>query len=133
MKKLLNVGNNSWYDREVEMAVSMFIDDETSFSDLVPNILHNGVRVLVYSGEYDFAANYVGGERWTNQLNWNGHDAFNNATLVPWNVNGVLSGWIKSVEGLTFLKVKDAGHLVPMNTPISSLFMFQTFIQNKNI
>jgi carboxypeptidase C (cathepsin A) len=35
-----------------------------------------------------------------------------------------------SADGLVFLKVLNAGHMVPMDQPANALFMLNTFLQN---
>jgi hypothetical protein len=62
VRNLINVGTQQWYDREGEMAVSDFIDEGHSFSSDIPVMLQAGLPVLIYSGNKDFAANYIGGE-----------------------------------------------------------------------
>jgi len=129
IRELINVGQHQWYDREVEIAVSMIVDDERSFEYDVPTILAASVRALVYSGEYDFAANYVGGEMWAQSMVWPGQKAFNSTIATEWNSsNGTTLGWVRSVDGFTFLKLRNAGHMVPMNIPDVALSMVQMFM-----
>jgi carboxypeptidase C (cathepsin A) len=40
-------------------------------------------------------------------------------------------GKIRSYGGLTFLQVFEAGHMVPMDQPEKSLFMFNEFISGR--
>jgi len=85
-------------------------------------------RVLVYSGVEDFICNYYGGQRWTNALNWTGQDGFNNAAKKTWMVNGSKAGVSKTYEGLSWLEVSAAGHMVPMDQPLNALNMLQHFL-----
>jgi len=43
-------------------------------------------------------------------------------------MNGTPAGQIKEYENFKFLRVYDAGHMVPMNQPEVALAMFQAFI-----
>lgn len=36
--------------------------------DLIPDLLHAGVRVLIYAGDQDFICNWLGNRRWVDQL-----------------------------------------------------------------
>jgi len=55
-------------------------------------------------------------------LEWRGKDAFNQAPLVEYlNPAGTSMGQVKTVDTLTFFKVYDAGHMVPMDQPENAL------------
>jgi len=45
-------------------------DDIISVDSSVQYLLENNVNVLIYSGDKDYIANWRGGEKWTNNLNW---------------------------------------------------------------
>jgi cathepsin A (carboxypeptidase C) len=47
-------------------------------SSKVTQILNSGLDVLVYSGDKDFICNWRGGEAWTNEVDWEGKDAYLN-------------------------------------------------------
>ena len=79
------------------------------------SLLDSNVDVLVYSGDKDWICNWRGGEAWTHRLDWSGKDAFNKLDYTSWNVDGQESGEVKTVDGLTFLRVYEAGHMVPMD------------------
>jgi len=96
----------------------------------VPALLSAGYRVYVYSGMLDFICNWVGGDYWTTQLPWQGQGDFNNATTVDWHVKGQVSGYAKSADGLTFLKVANAGHMVPLDQPVAALDMIKRIFKN---
>ena len=65
---------------------------------------------------------------WTDALDWKYQEDFAAATLQPWYVDGVHAGQKKSYGGLTFLRVYDAGHMVPMNQPENSLAFLNSWI-----
>jgi cathepsin A (carboxypeptidase C) len=69
-----------------------------------------------------------GGRDWTNNLNWPGKDGFNKAQTKDWNVDGKYAGISQSYQGLTFLAVAEAGHMVPMDQPRNSLDMLKRFL-----
>jgi len=71
--------------------------------------------VLVYSGDKDFVCNWRGGEAWTAATKWSGKSDFNNQTYESWTINGVPAGEMKQFGNLHFLRVYDAGHMVPMD------------------
>lgn len=81
------------------------------------------VEVLVYSGDKDYIVNWRGGEAWTNEVDWAKKDDFKNKDYEDYVVDGKKAGEYKSVDNLTFLRVFDAGHMVPMDQPEVSLNM----------
>ena len=80
--------------------------------DYVGALLERGVKILIYAGTYDWICNWVGNERWTLGLEWTGKDAFNEAKLTEWIVEGKVAGKTRSADGLTFATVSHAGHMV---------------------
>lgn len=97
-------------------------------SDKVTDILNGGLDVLVYSGDKDFICNWRGGEKWTNEVPWDGHSDYSKVDYVDWTVSGTSVGKLKSHKNLKFLRVFDAGHMVPMNQPVNALAMLKDFI-----
>jgi len=94
-------------------------------------ILNNGLDVLVYSGDKDFICNWYGGRAWTNAVEWDHKKEFNDAQFEKWAVNGKPAGEVKRVKNFKFLRVYDAGHMVPMNQPDVALAMLNTFMTGK--
>lgn len=105
-------------------------DGARPFNQYVADILDKGIPVLIYAGDFDFICNWVGNKYWTEALQWAGSEDYTKETLAPW---GDHEGEAKSSNGLTFLRVYDAGHMVPMNQPVASLKFFKEWIENKKI
>lgn len=60
----------------------------------------------------------MGGLAWTEALEWSGYEDFNKMPLEQWiTLSGTEAGQRKKFGALTFLRVFDAGHMVPMNQP----------------
>ena len=92
-----------------------------TFDSHVAEVLESGVRGLIYAGEYDFICNWMGNNAWTTILEWEGGDEFGKAKNTTWvTEKGEEAGSYRSAAGLTFLKVKDAGHMVPRDQPFNS-------------
>lgn len=95
---------------------------------MLPDLLHDGIEVLVYAGEMDYLCNWCGNKAWTTGLEWNGKEAFNQAADDDYKFNGRTAGRMRSAQGLHFMQVYDAGHLVPMDKPEVALDMLNKFI-----
>ena len=88
------------------------------------------IEVLVYSGDKDWICNWRGGEAWTHATKWAHKKEFNAQEYEQWNVDGKAAGEMRQYGNLHFLRVYDAGHMVPMNQPENSLAMLNRFINN---
>merc|ERR1712000_97644 len=77
---------------------------------------------------YD-SCNWLGNEAWTNQLEWPGHKDFAKAELKDLNLasstekssNDEAYGKVKTSGNLTFMRIFEAGHMVPMDQPDASI------------
>lgn len=94
------------------------------FSGYVGDLLDAGYPALIYVGDVDFICNYMGNKAWTLGLNWNGKSEFSSAEVHDWK--GKASA--RSANGLTYLEVFDAGHMVPSDQPEAALDMIRTFV-----
>merc|ERR1719433_1581997 len=94
-------------------------------SSKVVDLLHRGIVVLIYAGDVDFICNYIGNRAWTLDMEWKYKEEFNAASEHDWG-NG--SGLAKTANGLTFLQVYDAGHMVPYDKPKVALDMIRNFL-----
>lgn len=84
--------------------------------------------VLVYAGDHDYICNWLGNFYWTHALQWSGKDSFNKAPYTYWRVNGKAVGEVQNYKQFTFLRVYDAGHMVPHDQPEVSLQLLNRWI-----
>ncbi|CEO97689.1 hypothetical protein PBRA_005803 [Plasmodiophora brassicae] len=99
----------------------------SSGGSLLSSLLERGLPTLIFYGDQDLICNYVGGMHLAEQLRWSRSDAYKQKQFSPWVANGVDSGIIKGEGPLTFLVVKDAGHMVPMDQPAAALALITSF------
>lgn len=117
--------------RVVEVKLVFAGDWMLTFADAVQGLLEADVPVLIYHGDLDYIVNWIGGQDWTNVLQWSGHDGFNAASNTTYILDGETVGNYKSYKGLTFMKITNAGHLVPMDKPKAALDMVNKFMAGK--
>lgn len=103
-------------------------DGAKPFHHDVAALLDSGIPVLIYAGDKDFICNWVGQTLWLDELIWAGQTEYLAAKTTQWDVEGSLAGEGKSAQGLTFLRVYDAGHMVPYNQPQAALAMLNTWL-----
>ncbi|KAJ2804834.1 hypothetical protein H4R20_002352 [Coemansia guatemalensis] len=97
----------------------------------IPPLLEAGIRVLVYAGDADFACNWYGNKAWTKALEWSGKDMFSAAADKTWLVNGKPAGESRTYKNFSFVRVFEAGHMVPYNQPENALDLINRWLSNK--
>lgn len=96
--------------------------------DSVIEILEAGVPVLLYEGDKDTVCPWTGNLDWSNAMPYYAHKGFEKQPLHPWRVKGKAVGETKTAGGLTYLRVFDAGHMVPHDQPSVALEMLHQWI-----
>jgi len=112
------------------------LDFMKNYHMLIPPMLAAGIDVLVYAGDQDFICNWLGNEKWVQKLNWTHTAEFNAAAKKPFVVtgkevgamDGKEVGELQSFSNLHFLRVYQAGHMVPMDQPEAALGMLNMLL-----
>jgi serine carboxypeptidase-like clade 4 len=102
-----------------------------SFRFEIPSILANKIRVVVYNGDLDLICNWVGGKMWVETMSWPGKSTFNATPMKTWMVGGNAAGQAKSANGLSFVRVYQAGHMVPHDQPKNALALLDHILSGK--
>ncbi|KAG7389970.1 hypothetical protein PHYPSEUDO_009228 [Phytophthora pseudosyringae] len=144
VRKYLNVDERApaWV-AENEAIHARFIADgdwAAAYDTYVAKLLDNDIRVLIYAGDADLMCNWVGNRAWTLALDWEGKNGYNAAEertfvahdpLLPDGGSDIDAGVVRSFENLAFVRVYDAGHMVPANQPAVSLDLIHRFVANE--
>jgi carboxypeptidase C (cathepsin A) len=106
---------------------------------LLPELVNDGVRLLVYAGNADSMCNYIGNERWVDALETKFSKEFQKSTPLPWVTieDSRVAGLVRSAGGggetagnVTFVTVYEAGHMVPFDQPEAALDMFTRWVSD---
>mmetsp|Transcript_6680 Transcript_6680/g.11905 ORF Transcript_6680/g.11905 Transcript_6680/m.11905 type:complete len:605 (+) Transcript_6680:89-1903(+) len=129
-KKALHVDehNPTWKTCNMMINMSFHVDWMKNFAPYVKDLVNAGIPALIYAGDLDFVCNYLGNREWTLKLDWKHHDEFNAAEEHDWNSG---AGLARTSNGLTFLQVYDAGHMVPADQPEHALQMITQFLNGE--
>lgn len=73
---VLGVEDREWAMCDMFIHNNMLGDWMLNLSPKISEILDAGIDTLVYSGDKDYICNWRGGEKWTNELKWDGHSDF---------------------------------------------------------
>jgi cathepsin A (carboxypeptidase C) len=101
--------------RDINMNFLLAGDWMRPYVNYVAPILEAGVKVLIYAGDADYICNHFGNKAWTLALEWSGQEAFNNAKDSKWTskLTGKAAGEFRMARNFAFLRVYEAGHMVP--------------------
>ena len=123
VKKALGVNpsiNFESCNMQVNQAFAFQGDGARNRAKLLPELVEDGIRVLIYAGDADMACNYVGNERWVEELETKFQPEFKKNAKQPWVTldKGELSGWVRSAGGdgatsgnITYVQVHAAGYV----------------------
>ena len=132
--KKKNFGVPDWLnynDDNEEMYAAFGADISTSFKREVEKILTLGVKTLIYNGQNDVIINTPGTLAYLNTLEWPNAQRWKSAAKKTWKEYGGKNlGWIKRYGSLTFVVVRNAGHLVPADQPRAAWSMINNYFLN---
>jgi len=129
----LGVGSRKWSDCNHVVAIEFELGGDWmhDFQQMLTDQLNNGIRVLIYAGDQDYICNWLGNQAWTQALPWAHQADFNTTKPVPWNIDSKPAGTLQTSNGFSFLRVYDAGHMVPRDQPAHALAMLNAFTANQ--
>lgn len=132
VQKALGV-NKAWEQCDMSVHEDMMSDWGHRFDTAIPEMLEAGARVMIYAGDKDVICNELGNRWWVDQMEWSGSKSWAAAKDRPWEVDDEQAGTVRTVGGLSFVSVADAGHMVPMDKPKQGLHMIKTFIKGHDL
>lgn len=131
VQAVLGVSGRKWV--ECDQLVHTFLLGDW-MNNLMPQVAwmldNTDLQALVYSGDKDWICNWRGGEAWTSATKWAHKHDFNQQDYESWTVNGSPAGEMRQFGNLHFLRVYDAGHMVPMDQPEHALAMLRRLINS---
>ncbi|TXG49454.1 hypothetical protein EZV62_025329 [Acer yangbiense] len=129
VRDAIGVGDLDFVSCSPTVYQAMLVDWMRNLEVGIPTLLEDGLKLLVYAGEYDLICNWLGNSRWVHAMEWSEQKEFVASPEVSFAVNGSDAGKLKSHGPLSFLKVHNAGHMVPMDQPKAALEMLRRWMQ----
>ena len=137
-REALGVGNRKWETCNMEVHEKMMGDWMRDYEPFIPEMLENGVRGMIYAGESDFICNFAGNLDWTRRMEWSGGAEFAKKFSSPFVIDGE-KGWTggeviqNDDKRFSFVKVSQAGHMVPLDQPKVAQEMLRRFVNDEDI
>ena len=109
-------GNTDWWE------------DSAPF--MIPMLLDPGVKTWWYNGDIDFICNWYGEHQAVNILHWEFQPAWDNTKMSPCHY-----GQCKELQdqNVRFIRLSEAGHMVPHDQPQLALDLINDLIGAKKI
>ncbi|XP_054926480.1 venom serine carboxypeptidase-like [Dermacentor andersoni] len=133
LRRALHVGHQTFHTSR-HVVASNFVDDLLrSARPQFTVVVEGGYKVLVYSGQLDMAMAPTQTENFLSQVAWSHAARWNREPRTVWRSGDGrhVYGYKKTVENLSFVVVRNAGHLVPFDQPRVSYELITAFIDNK--
>ena len=135
LKVFLGTTQKQWSESDTRVFNLLYSDDILTTQWKIRELMDNQIKVLIYNGDKDLLVNYMGTEQWLEQIA-KGNDqyaAIPNWLSVPINdltIESSVVGKIQQQGLLTYIRVNNAGHLIPMDQPKNAFNFFNQFIAN---
>lgn len=97
-------------------------------SQWIYEALRGKIRMLHYSGDIDGAVPTTGTYNWIQSMNPKVLEEYR-----VWNVDNELAGYVEEYDGLTFVTVHGAGHMVPTDKPKQMFYLLNNWIKNNRL
>ena len=97
----------------------------------VDYLISQGLKVVVYQGQFDMLCDTVGSEQWINKLTWSGLQGFKYATRKPLYIDGQkgqTQAFVKSYGDFSLYYILNAGLMVPSDNGEMALKMLGEII-----
>ncbi|GAA5857748.1 hypothetical protein JCM5353_001473 [Sporobolomyces roseus] len=141
VRKSLGVSKDRTFEScnmQINQAFQFQGDVTHNTASLIPTLLQDGIRILIYAGDADFMCNSRGNLAWTLALPWSGQNEYVQAKERTYKtLNGKKAGTTRAFApdggaGLfRFLEVSSASHM--FDQPEASLDFFTRWINNKEM
>jgi len=97
---------------------------------LYPKLIKAGLKIFKYSGDTDSVVPFNGTEKWIKNLNLPVLEKWRSWTVSdPLNIGG----YVTKYDGLTFLTIRGAGHMVPQYKPIESFYFLHQYLNDLDL
>ncbi|OJD38036.1 carboxypeptidase s1 [Diplodia corticola] len=136
VREALGVGASNYSAESSAVTYAFFQSGDGvlgGFLEAVGELVEGGVSVLVFSGDADYACNWLGGEAVSLAVNYTGAEDFAATEYTPFVVDGEEHGQARQNGNLAFLRVYDAGHMVQTYQPRAMLEFFNRTIHGLDV
>jgi len=127
------IPNTTW--SECSNSVSQHLQSGVNYNSTlthVTNLLNEGIRVLLYNGQFDLICNHIGTSFLIDKIThsqWSQIATYQTTSRYTWWNGETVAGYGKSAGNFTYLQVLGGGHMVPMDQPANCQDMLIRFLK----
>jgi len=99
-----------------------FTESWRSVLPIYPELM-SSIHVTVYAGDVTFNVPALGTQVWVEDFNLDIIDDYQ-----AWGLGGQVAGYYKKFDGITYVTVKDSGHMVPTFTPAQGKALLDAYL-----
>ncbi|KAM3403106.1 hypothetical protein ACQJBY_006704 [Aegilops geniculata] len=103
-------------------------DSDKTVLPIVKKLAQEGLRIWIFSGDTDGRIPTTSTRYTLKKLGLPIKEDWS-----PWFTHKQVGGWSVVYDGLTFVTVRGAGHMVPTSRPEKALQLFEHFLANRNL
>ena len=111
----IHVGDVPFVGQSMVVAQHLFGDIMNTTKPMVAALLDAGYKVMIHSGQVDVIVAYPQVERWVTSMEWHGAEEYRDAERIIWREQGEIAGYVRHVDNLQQVMVRNAGHDVPVD------------------
>lgn len=130
VRRAIHVGNSTFHVETTTVEEHLKGDFMQSVIVLLTDLLQH-YKVLIYNGQLDIIVAYPLTENYLQNMQWSGADKYAKTQRKVWMVGNELAGYTKSIDNLTEVLVRNAGHMVPSDQSKWALDLITRFTHNK--
>ncbi|CCO37649.1 carboxypeptidase C [Rhizoctonia solani AG-1 IB] len=112
-------------------------DAARNSAPLLPELINDGVRMLIYAGDADLLCPGTGQIPWMEHLDTRFQQKFLDSPAKDFRTHNRTAGFVRSTGGnkeaghVAYVEIFEAGHMAPYDQPDAALDMFNRWIWNK--
>ncbi|KAJ3194807.1 hypothetical protein HK101_001868 [Irineochytrium annulatum] len=95
-KEAVNVPQGAAFETDAGVRTHLAEDIMRSAKPEVERLLREGIKVMLYQGQFDFRDGILASTDWINSMEWKGKDSFLEADRRIWKVQGHVAGYLTS-------------------------------------
>ncbi|KAF6214654.1 hypothetical protein GE061_009397 [Apolygus lucorum] len=128
-KYKLNAGERNFKGYSKEAALYLRCDVLKSKTDWIATLMDN-YRVLLYNGQLDINCAYALTNKFLSKLEWSGAEDYRESERQHYYIDGELAGYVKTVEKVSHMLIRNSGLMVPRDQPKWAERMIYAFAYN---
>ena len=98
-----------------------YMSMKNEFKELIEK--HKIQTFIVYNGDIDIVCDFLGDQQFVDELGYKLVEKYK-----KWSIGGRTAGFVKRYEGISFMTVRNAGHMVPTDQPEAALAIIKELI-----